>query len=408
MANSPGGYGRILTGPVLADNGDGTFQVDLDGTGSGLTVVRAPVVAVGQVGTVLDIDGAQLLIGPRSGDDQPTDALNGVGSFEVWDPEPGNASGLNPHGWSGFWSSVTPVKVRPDSTWTADGVFSAVTGIGTVAAEHTGLIGGGVGVLAFTAPGQSMNLRVRGSYKPLASQAGNRVSVLVYWGTTDAEAQPFGGGKVSTLLDVTLTASTDPVAFDVTAPMPVGAYVYARVYLDLRAKAATPYVAGEVAWDGVRAEWLESGTTDTPWLPWTPVLTAATTNPNLGTAASGAKATGRYVRNGTSVSGWALLQAGTSGTAVGSGVYLCSLPLPPHAESSGLFPCQVQTSSSDQRNGVGIQFVGYQGINRFYITDSAAAGPDISLAHNRAPVNNSGSWQLRFNFTYEAALPLPV
>ena len=59
---------------------------------------------------------------------------------------------------------------------------------------------------------------------------------------------------------------------------------------------------------------------------WTPVLTAATTSPTLGTGGGGG-ASGRYAQDGKRVEGDAVLQFGTTGVAAGSGSYTVSLPV---------------------------------------------------------------------------------
>ena len=60
------------------------------------------------------------------------------------------------------------------------------------------------------------------------------------------------------------------------------------------------------------------------WGAYTPALTAATTNPTLGT---GGAITGKFIQIGKTVIGWALVTFGTSGTNAGSGAYFLSLPV---------------------------------------------------------------------------------
>lgn len=59
---------------------------------------------------------------------------------------------------------------------------------------------------------------------------------------------------------------------------------------------------------------------------YTPAFTAVTTNPTLGTGGF-PELTGMYSQNGNIVTGYVLISAGTSGSAVGSGVYRVSLPV---------------------------------------------------------------------------------
>lgn len=61
-----------------------------------------------------------------------------------------------------------------------------------------------------------------------------------------------------------------------------------------------------------------------PWQDYTPVLTATTTNPTLGT---GSIAVARYTRRYGVVHYQGLIQFGTSGAAAGTGDYRISLPV---------------------------------------------------------------------------------
>lgn len=60
------------------------------------------------------------------------------------------------------------------------------------------------------------------------------------------------------------------------------------------------------------------------WTSWTPALTAATTNPTLGT---GSSVDGRYFQIGKLVIASFTIQFGTSGFSAGSGEYRVSLPV---------------------------------------------------------------------------------
>ena len=61
-----------------------------------------------------------------------------------------------------------------------------------------------------------------------------------------------------------------------------------------------------------------------PWQAYTPVLTAVTTNPTLGT---GSTVTARYQRQYGLVTYQGFILFGTAGTAAGSGAYRISLPV---------------------------------------------------------------------------------
>jgi hypothetical protein len=59
------------------------------------------------------------------------------------------------------------------------------------------------------------------------------------------------------------------------------------------------------------------------WTVWTPVLTAVTTNPTLGT---GGSTRGRYTMAGKGIKANGLITFGTAAATAGSGVYLISIP----------------------------------------------------------------------------------
>lgn len=61
-----------------------------------------------------------------------------------------------------------------------------------------------------------------------------------------------------------------------------------------------------------------------PWTAYTPALTAATTNPTLG---SGSSQVGAYMQAGKLVIVRLRVRFGTSGTAAGTGQYFISLPV---------------------------------------------------------------------------------
>lgn len=60
------------------------------------------------------------------------------------------------------------------------------------------------------------------------------------------------------------------------------------------------------------------------WTAYTPALTAATTNPTLGT---GAAQIGRYTQVGKFVIGYFQINFGSAGTAAGTGSYFISVPV---------------------------------------------------------------------------------
>lgn len=68
------------------------------------------------------------------------------------------------------------------------------------------------------------------------------------------------------------------------------------------------------------------------WTTWTPVLTANTTNPTLGT---GSTITGSYMRVGRNITARCNIKFGSSGVNPGSGTYHISLPVTPKTLSVG-------------------------------------------------------------------------
>ena len=71
----------------------------------------------------------------------------------------------------------------------------------------------------------------------------------------------------------------------------------------------------------------------TAFLSYTPVLTASSVNPTLG---SGSSQVGWYLRTGNIVHYWVHIAFGTSGTAAGTGTYYVSLPIVAHTATIAL------------------------------------------------------------------------
>lgn len=88
---------------------------------------------------------------------------------------------------------------------------------------------------------------------------------------------------------------------------------------------AFPGAALEVTQDGVT--WYAIGA-GSAWAPYSPSLTATSTNPNLGT---GATATGAFQVSGGILNGYFSIQFGT-GSSSGSGTYRVSIPSPVHPD----------------------------------------------------------------------------
>lgn len=137
------------------------------------------------------------------------------------------------------------------------------------------------------------------------------------------------------------------------------------------------------------------------WTAYTPVLTASTTNPTLGT---GSTASGYYSQFGKFVFYRFYIAFGTSGVNAGSGTYRISLPV--NASTAGgagpttigsMFIFDSSTSNA---------YTGMMGnvANQTYISDIyyAQGGALAALAHN-APWTWAASDQIRGSLVYEAA-----
>lgn len=137
------------------------------------------------------------------------------------------------------------------------------------------------------------------------------------------------------------------------------------------------------------------------WTSYTPVLTAATTNPTLG---SGSVVSGRYTRIGKLVAYRFYIAFGTSGVNAGSGSYRISLPV-----------------SSTTTGGAGVLTMGslfvydssttnaYTGLmgntsNATYLSDIYyAQGGALAALSNSTPWTWAASDQIRGFIIYEAA-----
>lgn len=84
-----------------------------------------------------------------------------------------------------------------------------------------------------------------------------------------------------------------------------------------------PYVGDSVWLLQVGTDYLVLGSVGTGIVPWTPTLTASTTNPNLGASGS---ATGFYRTNGKMVEAWGSFLWAGAGVTAGSGNYRISVP----------------------------------------------------------------------------------
>jgi hypothetical protein len=137
-----------------------------------------------------------------------------------------------------------------------------------------------------------------------------------------------------------------------------------------------------------------------PWQTYTPVLTATTTNPTLGTASV---ASARYQRQHRTVTYQGIIQFGTSGTNQGSGDYRISLPV------------TAETSITNRRIGSASAYdsssaeVAIGMVYQVSSTTCAVLYPSshpkgaISYFGSGAPMAWAASDAIEFTVTYEAA-----
>lgn len=138
-----------------------------------------------------------------------------------------------------------------------------------------------------------------------------------------------------------------------------------------------------------------------PWTIYTPILTATTTNPTLGTGGIFVQE-GRFIQYGKMVSGSIKLAFGNSGATAGSGTYRISLPVAPLQSTATATVIGhgfiFDSSAADMRvayiqtfSGLGSQVVEilFQAVTNFKVTNSS-------------PWTWAASDEMAFNFQYEA------
>lgn len=135
----------------------------------------------------------------------------------------------------------------------------------------------------------------------------------------------------------------------------------------------------------------------TSWTSYTPALTAATTNPTLGT---GSSQTGQYLQVGKFVVGYFNITFGSSGTAAGTGNYFVSLPV----VARNLISAPIGIANTLQGTAWGDQKLYIQTTTTVQLV-YAATWPNGTLTNVSAttPSAWSTSHQIRGFFTYEAA-----
>jgi hypothetical protein len=160
------------------------------------------------------------------------------------------------------------------------------------------------------------------------------------------------------------------------------------------------------AFDGLSVYRLDLHATDVysngswGWQTYTPTLTAATTNPTLGT---GGAALGRYQIDDHTVTVSGVIHFGT-GASFGAGAYSISLPVPSHDVSTGIAGQVVVLPATGGFWGMGWATSSGTGF-LIYISGSATGAGTAALTGTTTPIG--AAWgagaEIRFNLTYEAA-----
>ena len=133
------------------------------------------------------------------------------------------------------------------------------------------------------------------------------------------------------------------------------------------------------------------------WTTYTPALTAATTNPTLGT---GNAISGRYVQVGKTVIGEVSIIFGTSGAAAGSGAYFISPPATPSAGSNNMIVGNGRLRCAGSFTPVTMFLAGGVFIPQYI---SAAVNGGTINASNSTPGAWTNNDSIIFTFAYEAA-----
>lgn len=152
----------------------------------------------------------------------------------------------------------------------------------------------------------------------------------------------------------------------------------------------------ELAISGV---WYEVARRDgggSAWTPYTPVLTAVSSNPVLGT---GATAQGRYVREGRRVTVQVNIRFGTSGVSAGSGFYEISLPVLARSVNPGF----LAIGTAYGRDNPAANFADGQAFIPTGVNNKVRISIDSAVIANNIPWTWSVNDELGFTGVYEAA-----
>lgn len=134
----------------------------------------------------------------------------------------------------------------------------------------------------------------------------------------------------------------------------------------------------------------------TPWTSYTPVLTAATTDPTLGT---GSTQEGRYMINSGLVIARFKIRFGSSGAAAGSGEYRVSLPVNASSDTPTTFTLEGFGVLYDWSVGSRRELCGWKYATATYVTGDVK---DASIFDN-APWTWANDDYITGTFIYQEA-----
>lgn len=140
----------------------------------------------------------------------------------------------------------------------------------------------------------------------------------------------------------------------------------------------------------------------TPWTTYTPTLTAATTNPTLGT---GSTATGRYTQIGKLVTCYFEIVFGSSGVNAGSGEYRVSVPVEanPNQDRARLYigSGSISAASPDAVRYAFLRFGGFTDRVDILHLSAVSAGA-IAVTSDTVPWTWAANDYIHGQLTYEA------
>jgi hypothetical protein len=162
-----------------------------------------------------------------------------------------------------------------------------------------------------------------------------------------------------------------------------------RIYIPTDVTAVM-YRDNGASWDTVALGAIED------WQSYTPTLTGSGSNPTLG---SGSSATGRYQRNGKTITGRADILFGSSGVAAGTGQYIISLPVAAAVPLPRAMGTAILFDSSAGLFYTGVVYQGTTASNaRVALNNNASL-----VASTGTPFTEAANDQFWLEFAYEAA-----